>query len=127
VRVFLVIRGIAIELEPEERLLMALNMTVGQSDSINMAFLDQNGQPMATNPTPDAVPTWTNSTPATDTLTVAADGLSANDAAVAVGTDSITATLLVGGVSFSAQLDVNVTAPAQVFTSISLVPGTPTP
>ena len=127
VRPFIVIRGIAIELEPEERLLMALNMTVGQTDVIGIAYLDQNGQPMATTPTPDAAPVWTASTPATDTLTVAPDGLTASDAAVAVGTDTINMTLNVGGRPFTAVLDVNVTGAPQVLTSVVLVPGTPTP
>ena len=106
---------------------MALNMTVGQSDALSIAFLDQNGQPMATTPTPDAVPVWTNSTPATDTLTVAGDGLSATDAAVGIGTDTVNLTLSVNGQSFTAALDINVAGAAQVLTSIQIVPGTPTP
>lgn len=130
VRPFLVIRGIAIELEPEETLLMALNMTVGQTDGLTIAFLDQNGQPMATTPTPDSPPVWTASTPATDTLAIAADGLSAVDTAVGAGTDTVTLAVVVGGVTFNAQLDVNVTAPAppaQVLTNVAIVAGTPTP
>lgn len=106
---------------------MALNMKVGQSDTLALVFLDQNGQPMATAPTPDSVPAWTNTTPATDTLTVAADGLSATDAAVAGGTDQIGVTVVVNGQTFNAVLDVNVTPAAQVFTNVAIVARTPTP
>lgn len=105
---------------------MATTDTVGQTLPLSIQFLDQHGQPMATAPTPDAAPAWTNSTPATETLTVAADGLSATALAVAAGIDTISVSLAVGGQSFSASLAVTVAPEPQVLTSIEIVAGAPT-
>jgi hypothetical protein len=123
VRPVLLLRGLAIELEPQERLIMSLTMSVSQTDALSIAYLDQNGKPMATPPTPDSAPTWSDTTPATETLTVADGGLTAELAALEAGTDTVNLTVVVAGQTFTAQLDV--TVEGQVLTSVEIVPGTP--
>lgn len=100
-----------------------VTVSVGHQINCTIEFLDQNGQPMLTEPTPDAVPVWTLGPPATppvDALTVAANGLTATDAALAPGADTISVDLKVGGVDFAASVGVDVTAAPQVLTSIAL-------
>ena len=99
-----------------------VTLAVGHTLSMAIQFLDQHGNPMLTAPVPDTAPAWTNSTPATETLAVAGSGLSCVGTPVAVGTDVVTLALAVGGVTFSAVLDVTVSAEAQVLTSIAIVP-----
>lgn len=108
---------------------MASSMNVGQTVPMSIEFLDQNGQPMAVTPTPDAAPAWAQTTPATDTLSAAPNGLSATAVGLAAGSDTIHLNLTVAGVAFSATLDltVNAVAPSQTLTSIGIVAGTPTP
>lgn len=106
---------------------MPATFNVGQTLPLSISFLDQNGHPMATTPTPDAPPVWGDSNPAIDTLTAAADGLTASDLGVAPGADTVTVKLAVAGVTFAASLPVTVAAAPQVLTSIEIVPGTPTP
>lgn len=97
-----------------------VTVSVGHQINCTIEFLDQNGNPMVTPPVPDAPPTWTNASTATDTLTAAANGLTATDVAVAPGTDTITVDLKVGGVDFTASVGVDVTAAPQVLTSIAI-------
>lgn len=96
------------------------DVTLGHSIALSIEYLDQNGNPMLTPVTPDAPPAWANSTPATETLTVAPDGNTATANTVAVGTDVISLALKVAGADFSATLGVNVTAVPQVLTSIAI-------
>lgn len=110
---------------------MAASLQVGQTVPLSIAFLDQNGQPMITQPTPDSPPSWTNNMPNIETLTVADGGMSATLAALAEGSDTVTLSLTVGGQAFSATLAVTVSAeappppPEQVLTNIGIVVGTP--
>jgi hypothetical protein len=97
-----------------------VNVNVGHTVSMTIVFLDQNGNPMLTPVTPDATPTWTDTTPATGTLTPSADGLSATELAVAAGTDTVTVSLAVSGVSFTASQGIVVAAAPQVLTSIAI-------
>ncbi len=109
---------------------MASTQNVGQTTSFSIAYMDQNGQPMVPTPAPDAPPAWSQSTPATETLTAAADGNTASALGLAAGSDTVQVTVLVGGVSFSATIDMTVNAvapPAQVLTSIAIVAAPPTP
>lgn len=101
---------------------MAVTLEVGQTLNMALVFLDQAGNPMTTTPTPDSPPAWVDSTPATETLTVDGTGLAATGTPLAPGTDTVSVTVVVGGVSFSASLDVTVTAAPQVLTSIAIVP-----
>jgi len=95
-------------------------VTVGHQLALSILFLDQRGNPMLTAPTPDAAPSWSNSTPATETLAAAADGLSAVATTVAPGTDTVSLSVVVGGVTFSATLGVEVDAEPQVLTSVGI-------
>lgn len=103
---------------------MAETINVGQTDTLSLTFLDQHGTPMVTAPTPDAAPTWSNSSPSVETVTAASGGLSAMQDALTAGTDTITVSLSVNGVSFSASLSVTVEAAPQVLTSVEIVAGT---
>ncbi len=97
-----------------------IDVTVGHKVSMTLVFLDQNGNPMLTPVVPDAVPTWSDSTPATGTLSAGADGLSASELAVAAGTDVVNVSLAVGGVAFAASLGITVAEAPQVLTSVSI-------
>lgn len=99
---------------------MATTLSVGHVLDMGLEFLDQRGNPMLTTPAPDAAPAWAGTTPATETLAVAASGLTCEGTSVAAGTDEVTVTLTVGGVAFSAVLDVTVTAAVQVLTSVAI-------
>jgi hypothetical protein len=109
------------ELQPGH-IAMATPITVAIGHKVNctLAFLDQNGNPMLTPVTPDSPPAWSDSTPATGTLTAAPDGLSASEAAIAAGSDTISVTVIVGGVSFAATLGVTVSPAPQVMTSVAI-------
>ena len=110
-----------IELKPW-RTIMAAPVTVSVGHQVNCSIIwkDANGNPMLITPTPDAPPAWTNTTPAVDTLTVAAGGLTAVDAALAPGADTVSLALAVGGVAYAAALPVTVSAAPQVLTSIDI-------
>jgi hypothetical protein len=95
-------------------------VSIGHTVSCTIVYLDQNGNPMLTPPTPDAPPTWADSTPATGTLTASANGLTASELAVAAGADTITVNLAVGGKPFSASIPIEVQAAPQVLTSIEI-------
>lgn len=98
-----------------------VTVTVGHTVNFSLVFLDQNGNPMLVTPTPDTPPAWTDTTPATGTLTAAASGLTASELAVAAGTDTVNVALTVGGVAFSASIDLTVQAAPQVLTSIQIL------
>lgn len=95
-----------------------IKVTVGHQVACTIGYLDQNGNPLLTVPTVAAPPTWTNTTPTTETLVAAADGLSANTTTLAVGTDVINLALTVGTTAFAATLSVEVDAAPQVLTSV---------
>lgn len=97
-----------------------VSLSVGHTASFSIAFLDQSGNPMLTTPIPDSPPTWTDSNTAVGTLTAAANGLTASEVTVAAGTDTVTVALAVGGVSFSATQELDVTAAPQILTSIAI-------
>jgi hypothetical protein len=96
------------------------DLTLGQGLSLSIAFLDQKGNPMATPVVADAPPAWTNDA-TIETLTVAADGMTADTVSIAVGADKINLAMKVGGADFSASLDVTVADVPQVLTSIQIV------
>lgn len=107
-------------LKPDEEIFLMTDTTVGKTLNLSIGFLDADGNSMIVTPMPDSPPIWSNTTPATTTLTPSADGLTATDLAVGVGTDSIGAAATVGGVTFSATLIVNVAAKPQILTSITI-------
>lgn len=99
---------------------MAVEATVGHTITSTILYLDANGNPMLTKPVPDAPPTWTQSTPATDTLSVSADGSTATDVGVAAGSDTLSLALMVGGVQFAATQQITIDAAPQVLTSVAI-------
>jgi hypothetical protein len=97
-----------------------VNLNVGHTVSMSLVFLDQNGNPMLVTPTPDSAPVWSDTTPATGTLTAASSGLTAQEVALAVGTDEVEVSVVVGGATFQATVDLNVQAAPQVLTSVAI-------
>jgi hypothetical protein len=106
---------------PNEENHMSVALSVGHKVTCTLTFMDQFGNPMLVTPVPDALPAWTDITPATGTLTAAPDGLSATEVAIAAGTDTISVALAVGGVAFKASVDLAVTAAPQVLTTIGIL------
>lgn len=114
----------AVHLLPNEVIHMDFSHNVGDAPlPLSIKFLDQHGNTMTTTPAPDAPPTWSNDTPISEMLTVAPDGLSATDSPLAAGTDTVTLTLHVGGVAFTAVAHGTVNPEPQVLSSIEIVPG----
>jgi hypothetical protein len=110
VRVVLNLGGtFAVELKPKETIHAMTTLNVGQTSHNTLEFLDNAGNVISA--TPDSPPQWTGSDSAVETLTVAADGLSADAAAIAAGTDQISVTVSVGGQSFSADVTDTVSVP----------------
>lgn len=103
---------------------MSVAANVGQTVTNTIVYLDQNGQPMATAPTPDSPPLWTDSgstaSPPLDTLTVSPDGSTATVVALAAGTDNLAVSVTVGGKSFSASVEIDISPAPQVLTSIGI-------
>jgi len=97
--------------------------SVGHTILYGIEYEDQNGNPMVTAPTPDAPPTWSDAPVPAGAATLVADptGLTATETCVAAGTDTVTVSLAVGGVAFTASSAVGISAAPQVLTSINLV------
>jgi len=96
-------------------------VNVGHTVSFTLVFLDQRGNPMLTTPAPDAAPVWTDTTPATGTLTAGASGMTASELAVAAGADTVNVSLSVGGTEFKASIDLTVQEAPQTLTSIQVL------
>ena len=107
-------------LHPGKEISMSVTVTVGHTVSFSLVYLDQNGNPMLTAPVPDAAPVWTDTTPATGTLTPAASGLTASELAIAAGTDTVNVAVAVGGKAFAASVDLAVHAAPQVLTTVGI-------
>ena len=107
-------------LHPGKEKYMSVTVTVGHTVSFSLVYLDQNGNPMLTAPVPDAAPVWTDTTPATGTLTPAASGLTASELAIAAGTDTVNVAVAVGGKAFAASVDLAVHAAPQVLTTVGI-------
>lgn len=109
------------KLKPNRKIKIMTDVTVGHVVTDTIAYLDANGNPMLTVPTPDSPPTWANTAdPTVDTMTVSADGSTATIDAVGVGTDTVTLTVVVGGVTFTATQQLSVDAAPQVLTSVAI-------
>ncbi len=127
IRVALIVGNFAVELIPNGVIHMATTQDVGQTTPLSIAYFDQNGSPMLVNPTPDSPPVWSQTDATVDDLVAAGDGLTASAKGLAAGAETIKVDLAVGGMSFSATLDMTVVAvvPTQTLTSIGIVAGTP--
>jgi hypothetical protein len=99
---------------------MSTTVSVGHKVNCTLAFLDQNGNPMLTVPTPDSPPVWSDTNSAAETIVAAADGLTAVGTAISPGNDTVNVTAVVGGTSFSAATAVLVSPEVQVLTSIAI-------
>ena len=105
---------------PQEITMPPVTVSIGHTIAFSIEYLDANGNPMLTPQTPDAPPTWTNTATAIDTLAVSPDGTTAVDTAVAAGADTVTVSLAVGGVSFTASDPIIVSPAPQVLTSVAI-------
>lgn len=99
---------------------MQVPVTVGHTVTFGIGQIDTVGNPMIIPIIFDAAPTWAESSTdgSIETLVVNGDGLGAIGTAVGPGTDTVTPTVLVGGVPFSASVDIVVSAAAQQFGGI---------
>ena len=100
-----------------------VTLTVGHTDTMGIEFLDANGNPMVAMPVPDSPPVWSNApSPAGDVTfsPIGPSNLTATEVGVAAGTDTVTVTVAVNGVSYTATQVVNIQAPPQVLTSIEI-------
>lgn len=104
-----------------------LTVTAGHTVTSTYAVLDQNGNPMLTQPVPTAPATWTNapSAPGIDTLTVSPDGTTSTLTTLvtdANSSDTLSLSLTVTGPSgpltFTATEGIVISAVAQVPTSV---------
>lgn len=97
------------------------DVVVGHEIVNTIVYLDQNGQPMLVTPTPDSAPVWTNlAAPTIDTMSVSADGSTDTVSAVGAGVDSLSVTVTVGGVAFTAVEQISISAAPQVLTSVAI-------
>jgi hypothetical protein len=115
----------SIELIPEGIIRMATTINVGQTQGYQINCLDSGGNLITPQPTFDAAPAWSDDTPATDTLTASADGLTATALGLVGGTDTISVSLNIGGVPFSATEALTVVAAASQVASIAIAPSGP--
>jgi hypothetical protein len=106
---------------PQGRLQIMTTVNVGHTIAMSVAYFDTKGNPMLVAPKPDLAPVWTNTTPATETVAASADGMTAVATPVAVGDDTVTVAVMVGGVAYSASLAVTVDAAPQVLGSVQIV------
>jgi hypothetical protein len=120
VRPVLFVNGIGFVMKPGQEIQIMVTATVGHKIECTIQYLDQNGNPMLTAPTPDAPPVWSNTTPAVETLSPAADGSTCEADTLTAGADMISLSLLVGGKAFTATLAVTVGAAPQALTSIAI-------
>lgn len=100
-----------------------ITTTVGHTVSYVIQYLDANQNPMLVTPTPDAPPTWSDAPAPAGAATLVADptGLTAVDTCNAAGSDTVTCSLTVGGVAYSASSTIGISAAPQVLTSIELI------
>ena len=106
---------------PNEEVKFMTDVSVGHTVVDTIIYLDQNGNPMLVTPAPDSPPVWTNTAAVTvDTMTVSADGSTDTIHALAVGVDTVTVNVIVGGKTFTATQQLSVDAAPQVLTSVAI-------
>jgi hypothetical protein len=108
----------------KEKVMAKVAVSVGHTVTNVIQYFDQNGNPMVTTPTPDSPPAWTDTgsamSPPIDTLSVSTDGNTATVTPSAAGTDNLSVVVVVGGASFNASVEIDISAAAQVLTSIGI-------
>lgn len=120
--VIFVVNGVGVTLKHWDTINMSTTVSVGHNIALSILYLDQHGNPMLVAPAPDSAPSWSNTTPAVETLKPSPDGLTAEADALTVGSDVITLNVTVGGKSFSAILSVTVQDVPQVLTAVEIAP-----
>lgn len=99
-------------------------VTVGHTVTNVIQYFDQNGNPMIVTPTPDTPNVWTDSgsaeSPPIDTSAVSTDGNTQTVTATAAGTDQVGVTVVVGGKTFTASVEIDISPAPQVLTSIGI-------
>ncbi len=121
--VWFAIGNVAVGLIENGVTLMDFTLDVGKTENLGIVYKDENGQVMSPAPTPDLPPAWAQTSPASDTLTAAADGNSATALGLAAGIDTIQMTVVVGGTVFVAVSNATINAvapPAPVLTSVEI-------
>ena len=109
------------ELTPNQKVHIMTDVVVGHQIVNTIVYLDQHGQPMLVTPVPDAPPTWTNLADDTvDTMVVSPDGSTDTVTTVGAGADSLTVTVVVGGATFTAVEQINISAEPQVLTGVDI-------
>ena len=91
---------------------MAFDLPLDHTAHLSLTVVDSKGNPISPQPAFDAPPSWTDTTPATETLAASADGLTVTLTPLVVGADTVSVSCAVGGKSFTASLDVSVSAAA---------------
>ena len=115
--VFLTIGNTSILLTPNEENFAMTTLSIGHTLGLSIQVLDQHGNPYLAPVSYDAAPAWSNTTPATETLSVATDGQTATGTPVAPGLDTVSVSFAIGGKVFNATLAVEIDAEPQVPTS----------
>ena len=112
-------------LVPYWRNKMTDNVTVGHQINYSFVEVDTSGNPMLT-PVPVTSSSWANTpaTPPVDNFTVAAGGATAVLQAIAAGSDTVTVTAVINGVTYTATDQVIIAAPPQVLGGIQIVADT---
>jgi hypothetical protein len=106
---------------PNEEVKFMTDVSVGHTVVDTIIYLDQNGNPMLVTPAPDSPPVWTNTAAVTvDTMVVSADGSTDTIQALAVGVDTITVNVIVGGKTFTATQQLSIDAAPQVLSSVAI-------
>lgn len=103
---------------------MASIQNVGQRTTLIVGVVDTNGNPLP-GVAPDAPPTWAQNNPATETLTVAPDGMSAVALGIAAGADTVQVQATIGGKAFAATIDMTTLAVAPQIGGIVITAETP--
>lgn len=100
---------------------MSTAANVGQNILFAIQQFDTAGVPMPTPDAYDSSPVWSNTNPAAETITAAPDGLTATGSVIGAGDDTVTVTVIVGGVSFTASESVVASAVVPKLGSIGIV------
>src|SRR3974390_1847397 len=109
-----------VELIPNEKVTLMIEVTQGHTILNTITYLDTAGNPMLTPVTPDSPPAWTQQNAHVDALTISANGDECDALTEMPGQDVITVALTVGGVAYTASVNVQVDAPPQVLGSIEI-------
>lgn len=97
-------------------------VNAGHQVTATYKILDQNGQPMLTQPALDSPAVWTDtpSPSGATTNVVSADGTTDVVTAVAVGSDTVGLTVVIGGKTFTDSALITITPAPQVASGVQI-------